>query len=128
MGSSDFGDAKVLAKRDYLLVRNGKRIDYSIAIAGARIASPNAFGMASSCIIYVSHEAPEGREIQGRDDMEALCHGLLAIEARLLGLSERGELLNVDGSPAEIGQFGLFFGVIGDHYREQLNPKEGAVE
>lgn len=120
MESNDRVNREIIAARNYLVRREGREIEVHFSISAPyEVESPDFLRSGSACRIYLKPESPEGREIQGRDKMEAVCHAILAIEARLIMFYQQGELFNEDGSPAEIDDFGLFFGVIGKPYREK---------
>jgi hypothetical protein len=128
MESNDHVNSEIIATRKYLVRRGGREIEIHFSLGAPYDVEPHNFlRSGSACRIYLKPENPEGREIQGRDKMEAICHAILAIEARLIMLSQQGELFNEDGTLAEIDDFGLFFGVIGKPYREKYsNPKLGS--
>jgi hypothetical protein len=120
MESNDHPSREIIACRTYLVRRGGKETLVQFALSAPYdIESPRILRSGSACRIYLQPENRDGREIQGRDKMEAICHAILAIEARLILLAQQGELFNEDGTRAEIDDFGLFFGMIGGPYREK---------
>lgn len=120
MESNDHAVCEIIASRKYLVRRGEREIQVQFALSAPYdIESPGFLRSRSACRIYLQPENRDGREIQGRDKMEAICHAILAIEARLILLSQQGELFNEDGTRAEIDDFGLFFGVMGRPYREK---------
>lgn len=121
MASNERDGCAVIAKREYLVIREGKQISYSVALTAPHGASKSITAEdGAACTVFIAPENPEGREVHGRDHMEALCHAILAIEARLIFLSRRGELFNLDGSRAEVEDFGMFFGIIGKQYQDGI--------
>ncbi len=121
MESNELPKKTIIAGRKYLVVREGRHVEFSVSLtAPYDIDEPKILTKSAGCMIYVLPEIPEGREVQGRDKMEALCHAILAIEARLIGFAQNGCLLDQDGSSAEIDDFGMFFGVIGKQYQAQF--------
>lgn len=61
--------------------------------------------------------------VPGRDSLEAVCHGLLAIEAFLIAINKQNEIINEDSTPFSLQQNGLFFGPIGQEYRKNIREE-----
>lgn len=71
------------------------------------------------CLIQVGAEFTR-HTVSGRDALEALCHGVLAIEAFLVKFSKDHEVVDVGGTKFELQRDGLFFGPIGAEYLQHL--------
>lgn len=120
MESINLVNPGIIAGRKYLVRKNGKDIEIFLGFgAPYDVESSGILRSGAACRLYLQPEDQAGREIQGRDKMEAVCHAILAIEARLILLAHQGELFNEDGTQAEIEDFGMFFGVMGKPYREK---------
>jgi hypothetical protein len=111
---------RVIARRCYVVRRDGQDFPIRFEMT-APYPSKDIFKTSgAACRVFYHPEEERGREILGRDCLEALCHSILSIEARLLLHHQRGELFNEDGSKALPGDFALFFGSIGKPYRDEF--------
>ena len=67
------------------------------------------------CLIQTGSEITK-HFVPGRDELEALCHGILAIERFLVDLSSLHEVTDLNGALFNLDKDGLFFGPIGFEY------------
>ena len=110
-----------IASREYLVIRDHNRSKMCISLSAPHkplISTP--FKNMVACTVFIEPEMTVEREVLGRDGLEALAHAILMIEARLILLTKNGELFNPDETPAHIDDFGMFFGVIGMEYRNNI--------
>lgn len=118
MALNELPEDQLIAARRYIVRRGAveKILEIGIGTPYSPAQDQN-FPNFSACPVYFNLPVYERREVLGRDQMEALSHALLAIEARLLIFIRSGELLHEDGSRAEALDVGMFFGEIGSKYR-----------
>ncbi|HEY4373097.1 MAG TPA: hypothetical protein VGN52_14295 [Burkholderiales bacterium] len=114
-----------IASRTYLVRKKGQSRfrEIFVGLTKPRKLRKNEMAVSSSTYkfgCFVQTGKPfTSHAVAGRDELEALCHSILAIENFLITIGKDSDIRNPDGSEFDLSQNGLLFGPIGAIYLEE---------